>query len=186
VLIDKAGFALANLIFVVIGSVVVLWEIELPAALRAVMLAATGLMGVGVVGFLLLQKRGKIGVVVRWLAARKIARSRLEPVAAKVTVVDEAFSVFHRERSLDFRMCVWWHWLAFCVGLLQAWLFFLALGGAVSFLLAASVGFLGLWSDLVAFAVPLSLGTLEGGRIVRVDSWENLTEGGGGFRMVDA
>jgi hypothetical protein len=61
---------------------------------------------------------------------------------------------------------VFWHLLGYSVGILQTWFFFTLLHQNASLALAASAWFLGLWFDLLTFAVPLNLGTLEGTRII--------------------
>jgi hypothetical protein len=74
--------------------------------------------------------------------------------------------VFYRDRPRDLAVAVAWHLVGFPVGILQTWLFFALLDQPASFTVAASVWFLGLWFDLLTFAIPLNLGTLEGSRIV--------------------
>lgn len=54
----------------------------------------------------------------------------------------------------------------YSVGIIQTWWFFNFLHLPVSASAAAGVWVLGLWFDLLTFAVPLNLGTLEGSRIV--------------------
>ena len=48
---------------------------------------------------------------------------------------------------------------------MQTWYFFSLLNRA-SWIIAAATWFLGMWFDLLTFAMPLGLGTLEGSRIV--------------------
>jgi hypothetical protein len=55
---------------------------------------------------------------------------------------------------------------AHATGILQTWCFFTLLHQPVSIVTAMAVWVLGMWFDLLAFAVPLNLGTLEGSRIV--------------------
>ena len=165
-LIDKACGAFGHLLFVVIGSVVIWRRVNLPAPLGAAMIFAAGLLAAGIIAFLLLQIYGKLGVVFRWLAKRKIGGQKLQTAASQITAVDDAFRVFYRERPLDLALAVGWHVLAYPVGILQTWLFFALLEPHASWAVAANVWFLGLWFDLLTFAVPFNLGTLEGSRIV--------------------
>jgi uncharacterized protein (TIRG00374 family) len=166
VLIDKACFAFGHLLFVVVGSVIILWRIPLPPALAVGMVVAGLLLAVGIVAFALLQKHGKLGAVVRWLAAHRIGGAKLRQAAEGITAVDESFRVFYRDHPRDLAVAVGWHLVGFPVGILQTWLFFALLNQPASFAVAASVWFLGLWFDLLTFAIPLNLGTLEGSRIV--------------------
>jgi hypothetical protein len=52
------------------------------------------------------------------------------------------------------------------VGIVQTWLFFHLLHQDTSWTVAASIWFLGMWFDLLTFAVPQNLGSLEGTRIL--------------------
>jgi len=166
VLIDKACFALGHLLIVLVGCAYILWRVPLPPALRIAMSVAIVPMTVGIVTFILLQKYGKIGAVLRWLAARRYGGARLGKMAEQVTALDEAFSAFYRERPQDLVWAVAWHLVGFAVGILQPWLFLLLLHQPISLSAAAGAWVLGLWFDLLTFAVPMNLGTLEGGRIV--------------------
>ncbi len=165
-LIDKACGAFGHLLFVVIGAVVIWRQVKLPAPLGAAMIFAAGLLAAGIIAFLLLQVYGKLGAVLRWLAKRHIGGQKLQTVAGQITAVDEAFRVFYRERPVDLALALAWHVLAYPVGILQTWLFFALLEPHASWVVATNVWFLGLWFDLLTFAVPFNLGTLEGSRIV--------------------
>jgi uncharacterized protein (TIRG00374 family) len=165
-LVDKACIAVAHLLWVLVGAAVILWQVKLPAPLEVAMVVAALLLAAGIAAFLLVQIYGKLGAVIRWLAQRKIGGSRLQAASGQVTAVDEAFRVFYRERPWDLAVAVCWHLAAFPIGILQTWLFFSFLGAHASFAVAVNVWFLGLWFDLLTFAVPFNLGTLEGGRVV--------------------
>jgi uncharacterized protein (TIRG00374 family) len=170
VLIDKACFALGHLLFVVAGSFIILTRVKLPRALGVAMVLISVLLAAGIIAFLLLQKHGKLGAVLRWLAARKIGGPKLQKAAGEITAVDEAFRVFYRERPLDLGLALGWHLLGFPIGILQTWLFFALLNQHTLFAVAATAWFLGLWFDLLTFAVPLNLGTLEGSRILTLEA----------------
>ena len=71
-LIGKLCFGSAQLVFVLIGSLVVLWRVPLPRALWLALLVSSALMAGGLGAFLLVQKHGKVGALVRWLAGRGI------------------------------------------------------------------------------------------------------------------
>ena len=166
VLVGKLSFALGHLLFVVLGAVVIVWQVQLPGTLLAAMLVSGGLVASGVIAFLLLQKYGKLGALVRWLAARKVGGRPLERAARELTAVDEAMKQFYRERPWGLPLAVGWHFVGYSVGIAQTWLFFHLLRQDASWPMAAGVWFLGMWFDLLTFAVPLNLGALEGSRIV--------------------
>ncbi len=77
VIIGKLAYALSQLLFVVLGSILILWRIRLPVAGSIAMLTGTILLGAGIVGFLVVQKHGKLGAVVRWLVAHKVGGETL-------------------------------------------------------------------------------------------------------------
>ena len=166
VLVGKLSFALGHLLFVVLGAAVIVWQVQLPGTLLAAMLVSGGLVASGVIAFLLLQKYGKLGALVRWLAARKVGGRPLERAARELTAVDEAMKQFYRERPWGLPLAVGWHFVGYSVGIAQTWLFFHLLRQDASWPMAAGVWFLGMWFDLLTFAVPLNLGALEGSRIV--------------------
>jgi uncharacterized protein (TIRG00374 family) len=166
VLIGKVCFAFAHLLFVICGSVIVLWRIDLPRALWLGMTISGGLIASGMGAFLLFQKHGKLGGMVRWLVVHKVGGVRMQQAAQGISEVDEALKAFYRQRPADLLRAVCWHQLGYSVGILQTWLFFNLLHQDVSWLLAAALWFLGMWFDLLTFAVPQNLGTLEGTRIV--------------------
>lgn len=166
VLIDKACFAVGHLLIVVAGSVFILWRIPLAPPLRIAMILAIGPLAAGIVAFVLLQRRGKLGGLVRWMAARPWAGSRLESVADQVTRLDEAFREFYRERPRDFGIAVCWHLAGFSTGIIQTWLFMALVRQPPSLAIAAGGWILGLWFDLLSFAVPMNAGALEGSRVV--------------------
>jgi uncharacterized protein (TIRG00374 family) len=166
VLSGKLCFALAHLLFVALGAVVIVWQVKLPAALLVAMLCSAILVGSGMIAFLLLQKYGKLGALARWLAAHKVGGRPLEKVAKDLTAVDEAMKEFYRDYPWGLPAAICWHLVGYSVGIAQTWLFFHLLDQEASLPLAAGVWFLGMWFDLLTFAVPLNLGTLEGTRIV--------------------
>jgi uncharacterized protein (TIRG00374 family) len=166
VLLGKVCFAFAHLLFVVTGSVTILWRINLPRALWLGMSISSGLIASGMIVFLLIQKHGRLGALVRWLVSRKVGGLRMQQAAQGISEVDEALKVFYRQRPGDLLKAVGWHQVGYSVGILQTWLFFHLLHQDVSWLLAAALWFLGMWFDLLTFAVPQNLGTLEGTRIV--------------------
>ncbi len=166
VLIDKVCFAFAHLVFVIGGSLLTLWRIQLPRALWVAMLLSSALIGSGIVAFLLLQKYGKLGTLIRWLAARNTRSRALQKAAENITEVDKALRLYYRTRPWDLALATCWHLVGDSVGIIPTWLFFSLLHREVSPAVAAGTWFLSMWFDLLTFVVPLNLGTLEGSRIV--------------------
>ena len=166
VLIGKLCFSLAHLLFVMIGSALVLWRIPLPGTLWGAMLISSTLMTAGMAAFLLIQKHGKVGGLIRWLVARNIGGQSLKGFARGISDVDEALKLFHRERQGDLPRAVLWHLIGYSMGILQAWVFFRCVAPDASLAVAASVFFIGMWFDLILFAVPTNVGVLEWSRVL--------------------
>ena len=164
VIIGKLSTALAHLSLIAVGSIILLPVLQLPPALRTALILSSAALAAGIVIFLLLQKYGKLGVLVRWLVARNIFAKTLQRIIPSIAQVDETLKAFYRERPWDFAQSVFWHWLGFAAGIFSTWYVLFLLAEESAFIVAARVWCLVLWFDLVTFAVPFSLGVLEGGR----------------------
>lgn len=166
VLMDKLCLAFGHLALVVLGSFFVLWRVKLPGAIWAAMSATTTLLTAGILAFLLLQKHGKLGGLLRWLTARGTGGGRLRRLAESLSQVDQALKTFYRDRPRDLVWSVAWHFMGHAAAIFQAWWFLSLLHHPVSSLAVVTAAFLGLWVDLLTFAVPMNLGALEGSRIL--------------------
>lgn len=165
VLIGKLCFGFSHLLFVVAGSIFILLTVKLSAALWFAMLFSSALVTSGMIVFLFLQKRGKLGALIRWLAERKLGGRVLQRAAVGMTEIDEALKAYYREHSRELFRAICWHLLGYTIGIAQTWYFF-SLLSRTSWVVAAATWFLGMWFDLLTFAMPLGLGTLEGSRII--------------------
>lgn len=166
VLINKLSFALAHLLFVVLGLILILPRITLPRALRVPVLAGSIMVAFGIVIFLWIQKHGKVGVFTRWLVARSIGGKTLRNLAHQLNEVDDALKNFYRQRPWGLPLSVFWHSLGYAVGIFQIWCFLHLLVSKFGITIAGHVWFVGMWFDLLAFAVPTNVGVLEGGRMM--------------------
>ena len=161
ILVGKLAYTLAQLIFVSLGSIVVLWGIPLPTGLWPAMLASSAMLALGVFGFLLVQKYGKLGALVRWFVDRRIGGRLLENSARHVTDVDEDLRSFYRHRPGDLTWAICWHIVGLACGIVQTWYFLYLLADHASLAVAAGIWFLGSWFDFLTFAVPLGIGVQE-------------------------
>lgn len=166
VLIEKVCFAFGHVLFVAIGSLFLIWNIHLPRALWISMAISGTLVGCGVLTFMLLQKYGKLGGLIRRVATHRRVGEKVRRAAANITEVDDAMRAFYHERPLDLCLAVAWHLVGYSVGVFQTWYFFHLLGLDASLLMSAAIWCLGMWFDLLTFAVPMNVGSLEGSRIV--------------------
>ena len=166
VLLDKLMTAVAHLVLVVLGLLFLSWRVSLPIELWVAMGMTTVLLTGGVGSFLLLQKSGKTGALCRWLVRHGVGGRPMERAAQHISEVDEALKRFFCEHPRRLALSVGWHLLGHSVAILHAWLFLRLLGQPAPLATVVAAGFLSLWFDLLTFAVPLNLGTLEGSRIL--------------------
>ena len=129
------------------------------------MLMGSALLGAGIVGFLIVQKHGKLGVMVRWLVAHNVGGEILQKTAHHVTQVDSALKLFYEDRPADLPISMFWHALGMACSIVKTW-YFLALLTDGSFFAAAGIWFLGTWFDLLTFAIPMGIGVQEGTRVI--------------------
>lgn len=166
VLIGKVCFGFAHVLFVSLGSLVIIETVRLPRPVWISLLLSGALVAGGIFTFIVLQKFGKLGALARWLAARRIGGRALEKAASHLTSVDEELLAFYRERPADICLAVCWHLVGYSIGILQTWLFLYLVHPPASLSVAATIWFLGMWFDLLTFAVPMNVGSLEGSRIL--------------------
>ncbi len=166
VIIGKLSFALSQLLFVSLGSLFVLWQVNLPPGFWPAMLIGSVLLGCGIFGFLLVQKYGQLGVLVRWLSDRKIGGKHLQKLAEHITRIDMELRRFYQQRPWSLPRSLLWHGVGFGCGLIQTWWFLLFFQSDASFITASGIWLLGGWFDLLTFMVPLGIGVQEGTRVI--------------------
>ncbi|MGV8074726.1 MAG: flippase-like domain-containing protein [Syntrophobacteraceae bacterium] len=166
VVIGKLAYTFAQLILVSVGSIITLRNVDLPFGVWPALLASSALVGLGIFLFLLVQKYGKLGGLVRLLASRKLGGPILEKAAQHITAVDNELKTFYSERPKDLPIAMAWHILGMSCGIVQSWYFLFLLMDHPSFAVAAGIWFLGSWFDLLTFAVPMGIGVQEAARIL--------------------
>ncbi len=166
VAIGKLAYSLAQLVFVSLGSIVTLWKVELPAGVWTPMLISSALLTAGLFSFMLVQKYGKLGALIRWLVSHRIGGKLLENAASHITETDNELKLFYRSRPWDLPIAIAWHISGMACGIVQSWYFLFLLSDNPSFLVAASIWFLGGWFDLLTFAIPMNIGVQEATRVL--------------------
>lgn len=168
VLIGKLAFVLAQLILVSLGSSVTLWKVDLPSGVWPALLIGNAILACGVFSFLLVQKYGKLGAVVRWLASHAIGGKLVRNAAFHTTEIDNELQLFYSNHPRELPKAIAWHMLGMGCGIIQSWYFFYLVSDRPSLVVAASVWFLGSWFDLLSFAIPMGIGVQEATRILTV------------------
>jgi hypothetical protein len=166
VLIGKVCFAMAHLLFVALGTLVILRSVHF-STVEWVSLFVSGLLvASGILTFFLLQKYGKLGGLIRWLVARNIGGRPLKKAASVLTAVDGELQAFYRDRPWDMVRAMGWHLIGYAIGIIPTWFFLHSIRPSAPFAAAATIWFLGMCFDLLTFAVPLNAGSLEGSRVL--------------------
>ncbi len=166
IIIDKLSYALAQLIFVVGGTLITLPAMRMPRTIWVAMLTGTVLLGAGMFIFLAMQKYGKLGAFLRWFVNHRLGGHRVEKLALHITGVDEKLQLFYQSRRTDLLLSVFWHIAGMACGILQCYYFLLVLTDHASLPVAAGLWFLGTWFSLLSFALPIDLGVMEATRVI--------------------
>ncbi len=166
VIVDKLSLALSQLFFVTAGAAFVLWKVALPRSLWIALIIGTSLLFVGVIGFFVVQKYGKLGAFVRWAAARRIGGAALKNAALRMTEVDAALRLYYRRRPLGLPVSIAWHFMAFVWAILPAYCFLAFLTDSATLPHAAAIVCLGTWFNLATFALPTDIGVQETARLL--------------------
>ncbi len=166
IIVDKLSYALAQMIFVAGGTLAMLHGMRMSGAVWIAMLTATTLLAAGMLIFLLMQRYGKLGSVLRWLVNHRIGGQRVERAAVHLTEVDEQLRLFYQRRRTDLLLSILWHIAGMALGILQCYYFLMILTADASLGLAAGLWFLGTWFSLLSFALPIDLGVMEGTRVI--------------------
>jgi len=164
VIIGKLAYALSQFATALIGSLIVVWQIPLPAYSYATLLAGNIFLGAGLAGFLIVQRQGKLGAVLRWIAER-IKLDFLKKAAAAITKVDRDLQLFYRDNPRGLGAAIGWHLVGYVVSMMKTW-YFLTLFTKDPFLTAAAVWLLSTWLDLLVFFIPLEIGLQESIRVM--------------------
>jgi glycosyltransferase 2 family protein len=166
VMIGKLALASAQLLFATAGSLITFWGMDLPSGLLTGLVMGSGLLGLSLTVFFYVQKRGKIGALIRWLTARNMGGIWLKSVSGKLENVDSELKSFYNVRPWFLPLAIFWYILGFACGIVQIWLFLILVGADVSLNRAAGAWFMANWFDLLVFMVPLDIGVQEGSRVI--------------------
>lgn len=166
VIIGKLADALAFLIFVSTGSLVTLVHARLPRGLFGALAVGSGLLAAAICTFLLLQRHGKLGAIMRWLSHRQVGGRPLTNISRYLNQIDTELMRFYHQRPGDLLIAIGWHMAACSIGLVQTVFFVYVLKGQAMLIAACGAWFLASWFDLLAFAIPMRIGISEGARVV--------------------
>ena len=166
VLVGKVTYVLAQLILVIIGSLVTLWFLDVSPALWAAVTLTGGLL-LSALGFLfVLQKRGRLSSMVGWAGFLPIGETGHRRLRGVLEAVDGELRAYYSRNPYGLYRAMGWYGVGFACYILQIWWFLHAAGVQASFIMAAGLWCLAGWFELVGSVVPLRLGIQEGGRVI--------------------
>ena len=102
----------------------------------------------------------------RWAVAHRIGGAGLRTAALHATDVDQRLRAYYRLRPYDMPLSVIWHVAALTWSILPAYYFLTFVTGGASMSLATAIVCLGIWFNLVTFALPVDFGVQETTRVI--------------------
>jgi len=165
--VNKLSAALADTALVLGGAAVLLAHGPLGAGARGAVAGASGLLAGGVLGFGLLQRRGRLAgfLAAPPVLAQLIGRERAARWVRAAAAIDRRIAALHTAERGALREAVALHLLGNAVGALQIHLFFSVLGLTSSLAAVGTVFLVARAIDVLAFFVPGRLGAQEGARM---------------------
>ena len=161
VIVAKTTITIAQGLFLVVG-VVLAWIIVLPGMLLYGMLWLLGLEVVALAVFVVAQTRGMFGWST-WLLDRMRMRSvRLGDALSRV---DQGLAWFYRREPRRLFLSITFHFVAWLLGTVEAYLILRFLGVIVSLSTAAVIEAFATAIRVATFLIPASVGTLEVGYV---------------------
>jgi len=185
VFIYKLAYFASKLIFCVLGAVPILLVVSLPTALSASLLVGTILLAGGLAVFFVFQARGLFSSGLDRTAGRILGEKVRVWIEKNIASVDTHLRQYHRGHRGDFWLANLILWLGFAIGgILQAWVFEVAVLGQSSMFVAFTIWILGSWFDMVMFAVPAGIGTKELGRVLVFQALDFPASSGAAFALI--
>ena len=166
VIIDKASFTLAQSFHLALGTLYLTDRLSLPVAVQLGMGLTIGLIALGVVGFVAVQRYGLLSKLLGWLSDRNIGRARLERWRQHLIPLEACLTAYYIAHPWRFSASLGLHFGAFAFNNIQNFLSLRLLLGAnapglaEAIMVTITVAAL----DQVFFFVPGGLGTSEGVR----------------------
>jgi len=185
VMIYRLAYFLSKLLFCLVWAIPILMVIPLSAKLKVPLFVGTALLGGGLIGFFLFQRRGLFAASLEGTVGRFLGPDAREWVRKHALSFDAQLKNYHREHSRDFWAANFILWLGFMIGgVLQTWVFSLVVLRESSPFVPLIVWILGSWADMVFFFVPAGLGTKEFARVLIFESLSFSSAAGISFALV--
>src|SRR5262245_20489089 len=172
VIIDKASFTLAQSFHLALGTLYLTGRLPLPVTVQLGLGFTIGLIALGLVGFIAVQRYGLLSKLLCWLSDRNIGRARLERWRQHLIPLEACLTAYYIAHPWRFIASLGLHFGAFAFNNMQNFLALRLLLGAnapglaEAIMVTITVAAL----DQVFFFVPGGLGTFEGVRFTILSS----------------
>ena len=172
VVIDKASITLAQICHLALGTLYLTGRLPLPVAVQLGLWLTIGLIALGLVGFIVVQRYGLLSKVLGWLSDCNIGRARLERWRQHLIPLEASLAAYYIAHPWRFGASLGLHFGAFAFSNIQNFLSLRLLLGANAPGLAGAimVTITVAALDQVFFFVPGGLGTFEGVRFTILSS----------------
>ena len=167
VVIDKASFTLAQIFHLALGTFYLTGRLPLPVAVQLGLGLTIGLIALGLVGFIAVQRYGLLSKLLGWLSDFNRGRARIERWRQHLIPLEACLTAYYIAHPWRFGASLVLHFGAFAFSNIQNFLLLHLLLGAnapglaEAILVTITVAAL----DQVFFFVPGGLGTFEGIRL---------------------
>lgn len=164
VVIDKTSIALAQISYLNLGTVYVASHLPLPAGTQRGLHLTTGLIALGLGGFIVCQRYGFLSTFVHRLRGFKYGQERLHRLSQRLASLDAHLVTYYTAHPWRFGRSLLLHFLAFVFDGVQTYILLCLLMGesAPSFVKAIVVAVAVATLEQIFFFVPARLGTMEG------------------------
>jgi hypothetical protein len=166
IVVAKVSFAIAQTALVLLGLASVLTRLRHAPVMALAVTAGFGLTLAGVLGFLLVQRRGMFSALLSVASLLRVRTPLVTRLEGRADALDQRLATFHRERPDAFARSVGWHFAGQLVGLLQLAFILAWLGSPASLGTCLAIEAFALVIDSALFFVPARLGVQEGGRVL--------------------
>lgn len=166
--INKLTATLSDMVLSLLGVAVMLALVPTSNETRVAIVAGVALFSAGGVGFLVVQRRGRLAALLgeRRLLARVLGAQRAAHFARLAGEVDGRIARFHAERPRDLVASTLLHGLGALLGAVQLGLFLHWMDARADLRTIALVFLVARVIDLATFIVPARLGAQEGARML--------------------
>jgi uncharacterized protein (TIRG00374 family) len=168
VVIDKASTTLANMFYLSLGILYLTQHLPLPTELQFGLSLTIGLISLGLIGFVALQRHGVLSKLVQYLERFKIGQRRLQQLSRCLMPLDAQLMTYYTHYPWRFVRSLLLHFAAYTCDIVKTYILLRLLLGAnaPTFSEAIMVAIAVTALDQMFFFVPALMGTFEAGRLM--------------------